>query len=40
MFEKAKIACTQSEHEVPDHFGDITKMVQIGSPKPSPPPCA
>ncbi|SOY85069.1 DNA damage-inducible protein D [Cupriavidus taiwanensis] len=31
VVEKAKIACTQSGHEVPDHFGDVTKMVQIGS---------
>jgi DNA-damage-inducible protein D len=31
VLEKAKVACTQSGHEVPDHFGDITKMVQIGS---------
>ncbi|SPD66361.1 DNA-damage-inducible protein (fragment) [Cupriavidus taiwanensis] len=31
VVEKAKIACTQSGHEVPDHFGDTTKMVQIGS---------
>ena len=31
VVEKAKIACTQSGHQVPDHFGDATKMVQIGS---------
>ena len=31
MVEKAKSACTQSGHEVNDHFGEVTKMVQIGS---------
>ena len=31
VVEKAKTACTQSGHPIADHFGDITKMVEIGS---------
>ncbi|MGH8786782.1 MAG: DNA damage-inducible protein D [Cupriavidus necator] len=31
VIEKAKVACAQSGHEVFDHFGDVTKMVRIGS---------
>ena len=31
VVEKAKTACAQSGHAVEDHFGDITKMVEIGS---------
>ncbi len=29
--EKAKLACKNSNHDVIDHFRDITKMVDIGS---------
>ena len=31
VMEKAKQACAQSGHAVADHFGDVTKMVEIGS---------
>jgi len=31
VIEKAKQACEQSGQPVADHFGDITKMVEIGS---------
>ena len=31
VVEKAKTACAQSGHPIEDHFGDITKMVEIGS---------
>lgn len=29
--EKAKISCTNSGHDVDDHFVDITEMVKLGS---------
>ena len=31
VVEKAKTACTQSGHRGEDHFGDVTKLVDIGS---------
>jgi DNA-damage-inducible protein D len=31
VLEKAKIACSQSGYAADDHFGDINKMVDIGS---------
>ncbi len=31
MVEKAKIACERSAHPVGDHFGEVTKMVVLGS---------
>ncbi len=31
VVEKARIACRKSERVVEDHFGDVTKMVGIGS---------
>lgn len=31
VIEKAKEACRNSNQKIPDHFGDITEMVQIGS---------
>ncbi len=31
VVERARQACQQSGHAVEDHFGDVTKMVGIGS---------
>ncbi len=31
IIDKAKIACEVSNYEVPDHFVDVNKMVEIGS---------
>lgn len=31
VVEKARVACLQSGHAMEDHFGDITKMVDLGS---------
>jgi len=31
VIEKARIACERSGHRVADHFGDVTKMVRLGS---------
>lgn len=31
VVEKAKVACQQSAQAIDDHFGDLTKMVEIGS---------
>ena len=31
VVEKARLACQQSEYVADDHFGDVTKMVGIGS---------
>lgn len=31
VVEKAKTACSRSGHSVPNHFGDFTEMVEIGS---------
>jgi hypothetical protein len=31
IVEKAKIACGNSGQQIGDHFGDVTKMVQLGS---------
>lgn len=31
VLEKAKVACQQSAQAIDDHFGDLTKMVEIGS---------
>ena len=31
VVDKARIACQKSAREVEDHFGDVTKMVGIGS---------
>ena len=31
VVEKARIACQQSNHPIEDHFGDVNKMVSIGS---------
>ncbi len=31
VINKAKIACEVSGHEVPDHFPDVRKMVELGS---------
>jgi len=31
VVDKARQACEQSGHRVADHFGDVTKMVDIGS---------
>ncbi len=31
VIEKARLACQKSERVVDDHFGDVTKMVGIGS---------
>jgi DNA-damage-inducible protein D len=31
VVEKAKIACERSAHPVRDHFGEVTKMVVLGS---------
>jgi DNA-damage-inducible protein D len=31
VIEKAKIACTNAEQRVADHFVDVTKMVDLGS---------
>jgi len=31
VVDKARVACTQSGRQSEDHFGDITKMVAIGS---------
>lgn len=31
VVEKARVACQTSGHRVEDHFGDINKMVEIGS---------
>jgi DNA-damage-inducible protein D len=31
VVEKAKIACERSAHPVGDHFGEVTKMVVLGS---------
>jgi len=31
VVDKARQACEQSGHRVDDHFGDVTKMVEIGS---------
>ncbi len=30
VIEKAKIACTNSENEILDHFEDILEMIEIG----------
>lgn len=31
VVDKARVACVQSGHDPEDHFGDVTKMVSIGS---------
>ncbi len=31
VVDKARLACEKSAHRVEDHFGDVTKMVGIGS---------
>jgi DNA-damage-inducible protein D len=31
VVDKARVACAQSSKRAEDHFGDITKMVAIGS---------
>lgn len=31
VVDKARVACAASGHQVADHFGDLTKMVEIGS---------
>lgn len=31
VIDKARVACEQSGHSAADHFGDITRMVEIGS---------
>ncbi|BAN24612.1 DNA damage-inducible protein D [Caballeronia insecticola] len=31
VIDKAKVACARSDHRVADHFGEVTKMVQLGS---------
>ena len=31
VVEKAKVVCQQSAQAIDDHFGDLTKMVKIGS---------
>jgi DNA-damage-inducible protein D len=31
VIEKSKIACARSGHPVQDHFGEVTKMVALGS---------
>ena len=31
VIDKAREACRKSGHAIADHFGDITKMVEIGS---------
>ncbi len=31
VIDKAKIACQTADHEVSDHFADVSKMVDIGS---------
>lgn len=31
VMDKARVACEQSDRPVADHFGDVTKMVSIGS---------
>jgi DNA-damage-inducible protein D len=31
VMDKARIACKQSGHDMSNHFGDVTKMVDIGS---------
>jgi DNA-damage-inducible protein D len=31
VVEKAKLACSNSGHNLEDHFGDVTDMVEIGS---------
>lgn len=31
VVDKARVACVQSGHDPEDHFGDVTKMVAIGS---------
>ena len=31
VIEKAKVACERSGHLVDDHFGEVTKMVSLGS---------
>lgn len=31
VMEKARIACQQSNHPIENHFGDVTRMVAIGS---------
>jgi DNA-damage-inducible protein D len=31
VVEKAKVACSQSGHEITDHFNDVINMVEIGS---------
>ena len=31
VVDKARLACEQSDRPVADHFGDVTKMVSIGS---------
>ncbi|BCQ24686.1 DNA damage-inducible protein D [Caballeronia sp. NK8] len=31
VIDKAKVACDRSNHRIADHFGEFTKMVQLGS---------
>ncbi|SAL48154.1 DNA-damage-inducible protein D [Caballeronia peredens] len=31
VIDKAKVACERSGHRVADHFGEVTKMVRLGS---------
>ena len=31
VISKAKVACKSSDHEVSDHFADVSKMVDLGS---------
>ncbi len=31
VIAKAKVACEMSEQSIPDHFPDVSKMVDIGS---------
>ena len=31
VIKKAKVACEKSGQQIQNHFGDVTKMVQVGS---------